>query len=179
MQVCRRLSAKRQRGWLGAVATAALLFVLIPPAPPAQADTFDDACATPTIVDVGGSTTYSLSSSDILFIDTGTYTGTINNFPSGSTICVDTGGCVPARRAQRFCRRVAVLAGHRQSLRRWVCRRVTTVDPTTSTTSVEGDLPLTGAELTMLGVLGMSAIGLGGAMVVSARGRRRTGRHRL
>jgi len=91
MQVCRRLSAKRQRGWLGAVATAALLFVLIPPAPPAQADTFDDACATPTIVDVGGSTTYSLSSSDILFIDTGTYTGTINNFPSGSTICVDTG----------------------------------------------------------------------------------------
>jgi len=46
----------------------------------------------------------------------------------------------------------------------------TTVDPTTSTTSVVGDLPLTGAELTMLGVLGMSAIGLGGAMVVSARG---------
>ena len=91
MQVCRRLSATRHRGWLGAVATAALLIVLIPPAPPARADTFDDACATPTIVDVGGSTTYNLTASDILFIDTGTYTGTINNFPSGSVICVDTG----------------------------------------------------------------------------------------
>ena len=91
MQVCRRLYATRHRGWLGAVAIAALLIVLIPPAPPARADTFDDACATPTIVDVGSSITYNLTASDILFIDTGTYTGSINNFPSGSVICVDTG----------------------------------------------------------------------------------------
>ena len=67
------------------------LGVLMVPATTARADTFDDACATPTIVDVGGSTGYNLTASDVLFVDTGTYTGAINNFPSGAVICVDTG----------------------------------------------------------------------------------------
>ncbi len=79
-----------------AIATTVAL-VLTPAPPAALADTFDDACATPTIVDVGTNTTYDLTSGQVLFIDSGTYTGTINNFPSGSVICVDTGaGFQPA-----------------------------------------------------------------------------------
>lgn len=42
-------------------------------------------------MDVGSNTTYSLTPTDVLFVDTGTYTGTIDDFPSGAVICVDTG----------------------------------------------------------------------------------------
>jgi hypothetical protein len=47
-----------------------------------------------------------------------------------------------------------------------------------SPTAYVGDLPLTGAEIATLGVMGLAGVGLGGALVVSARGRRRGGRHR-
>ncbi len=48
----------------------------------------------------------------------------------------------------------------------------------TTTTVVSGDLPFTGAQIGMLTLLGLSATGLGGAFVLSARSRRRSGRHR-
>ena len=77
---------------MAAMAIAAVVALVLTPTPPAAlADTFDDACATPTIVDVGTNTTYTLTSGQVLFIASGTYTGTVNNFPSGSVICVDTG----------------------------------------------------------------------------------------
>lgn len=47
--------------------------------------------ATYTYTDNGGSTNYSLNSGQSLKINSGTYTGTINNFPASSTICVETG----------------------------------------------------------------------------------------
>jgi uncharacterized repeat protein (TIGR01451 family) len=46
-----------------------------------------------------------------------------------------------------------------------------------STTAYVGDLPLTGAEIATLGMMGLAGVGLGGALVVSA-GARRRGRHR-
>ena len=49
---------------------------------------------------------------------------------------------------------------------------------TTTTTVVVGDLPFTGAEIGMLAVLALSVSGLGGALVLSARGWRWTGHHR-
>ena len=82
----------RHRGWSAAVAIAAIVALVLTPTPPAAlADTFDDACATPTIVDVGTNATYDLTSGQVLFIDSGTYTGIINNFPAGAVICVDAG----------------------------------------------------------------------------------------
>jgi uncharacterized repeat protein (TIGR01451 family) len=93
MQVSQGLSVERHRGLLGlAVCAVMFLVVLVVPAPIALADTFDDACAAPTIVDTGGNATYNLSSGQVLFIDAGTYTGTINSFPAGAVICVNNGG---------------------------------------------------------------------------------------
>ena len=67
------------------------LGVLMVPATTAQADSFDDSCGAPTIVDTGSNATHNLAATDVLFVDTGTYTGAINNFPSGAVICVDAG----------------------------------------------------------------------------------------
>lgn len=82
------LVARRRRdvaGWLTLLVAAALLY----PALPAAADAYDDSCATPTQVDIGGNQTYNLASGQVLLI-LGTYTGVINTFPSGAVICVAT-----------------------------------------------------------------------------------------
>lgn len=48
-------------------------------------------CSSCTFTDNGSSNTYNLNSGQTLCISSGTFTGTINNFPAGSVICVAQG----------------------------------------------------------------------------------------
>ena len=58
------------------------------------AQSFTQACSSPTIIDEGGSNNYNLNPGDVLLVranttpGSGVFTGAINNFPSGAAICV-------------------------------------------------------------------------------------------
>jgi hypothetical protein len=77
----------------GSVAlTLQILFVLLVLATlSGQALAANCTAASYTYTDNGSSTNYNLNSGQSLKVASGTYTGTLNNFASSSTICVETG----------------------------------------------------------------------------------------
>ena len=74
-----------------AVTAVAVLVWLVSPGP-TVADSFDDACASPTqTIAADSSTAISLTPTSVVLISGGTFSGGLDAFPSGAVLCVAAG----------------------------------------------------------------------------------------